>query len=249
MDAGAPAAPLWDTRRQRRATGVRTIAAIVTIRNAIAIIRVRDLAATVPWYQKLIGRGPDHSAARERMEWLFEQGGRLQLGQVPDGGEREMLALAVGDLEFEKRRLEQCGIDVGDVRTAGDARVMVIQDPEGNAIALAEIKAPASAVAPATAPGTGLGDSVRGLHSLERALDTITKDTSLRPSEVRKFLDSLILDLEALLRASDENMDGPGADAERAAQLLQRAHIVRDKLESLGTGPASGPGAPADGAH
>jgi len=221
----------------------------VTIRNAIAIIPVKDLAAAMPWYQKLIGRGPDHSAARERSEWLFEQGGRLQLGQVPDGCGGEMLALAVGDLEFEQRRLQQCGIDVGAVRTAGGVKVLVIHDPEGNAISLAEIKAPAGGVAPATAPGTGLGDSVRGLHSLERALDSIARDASLRPSEVRKFLDSLILDLEALLRASEENMGGPGADAERAAQLLQRAHIVRDKLESLGTGPPSGAGTPADGAH
>ena len=97
------------------------------------------------------------------------------------------------------------------------------------------------ATAPATAPGTGIGESVRGLHSLERALESITKDTSLQPTEVRKFLDSLILDLEALLRASEENMQGPGADAERAAQLLQRAHIVRDKLESLAAPPQPAP--------
>jgi hypothetical protein len=97
------------------------------------------------------------------------------------------------------------------------------------------------ATAPATAPGTGIGESVRGLHSLERALDNISRDTSLRTSEVRKFLDSLILDLEALMRASEENMGGPGKDAERAAQLLQRAHIVRDKLESLAAPPQPTP--------
>lgn len=210
----------------------------MTIRNAIAVIPIRDLDAALPWYEKLIGRGPDHSETRERIEWLFEQGGRLQLGHVPTAGACGALRLAVGDLDFERRRLEQSGITVGPVSSEEGRKVLVIQDPEGNSISLAEVAAPAAplmATAPATAPGTAIGESVRGLHSLERALDNITRDTSLRPTEVRKFLDSLILDLEALLRASEENMGGPGADAERAAQLLQQAHIVRTKLEMLAT--------------
>jgi glyoxylase I family protein len=209
----------------------------MTIRNATAIIPVKDLAAAMSWYEKVIGRGPDHAETKDRIEWLFEQGGRLQLGQAPagkGGNGCELLSLAVGDLDFEKRRLEQSGIEVGAVKTGDGVRVLTIHDPDGNAISLAEITAQAAAaMAPATAPGTGIGEGVRGLHSLERALDSFAKDTCLRPSEVRKFLDSLILDLEALLRASEENMHGPGADAERAAQLLQRAHIVRNKLESL----------------
>ena len=212
----------------------------MTIRNAIAIIPVKDLEAAMPWYEKLIGRGPDHAGARERVEWLFEQGGRLQLGQVPACNGRELLTLAVGDLDFEMRRLQQSGIAVGPVKADDGVKVLTIYDPEGNAISLAEIGGPAAtlmATAPATAPGTGIGESVRGLQSLERALEDMTKDTSLKPTEVRKFLDSLILDLEALLRASEENMQGPGADAERAAQLLQRAHIVRDKLDSLAATP------------
>ena len=219
----------------------------MTIRNAIAIIPVSDLDAALPWYEKLIGRGPDHSETKERIEWLFEQGGRLQLGHVPAASAaissarespRESLRLAVGDLDFERRRLEQSGIAVGPVSAGEGGKFVVIHDPEGNAISLAEVAAPAAplmATAPATAPGTALGESVRGLQSLESALEKITRDTSLRPSEVRKFIDSLILDLKALLRASEENMGGPGADAERAAQLLQRADIVRTKLDSLAT--------------
>ena len=216
----------------------------MTIRNAIAIIPVKDLEAAMPWYEKLIGRGPDHAEARERIEWLFEQGGRLQLGQVPSCSGRELLTLAVGDLDFERRRLEQSGIAVGPVKAGEGVKVLTVYDPEGNAISLAEIGGPDATLmttAPATAPGTGIGESVRALHSLERALESITRDTSLKPTEVRKFLDSLILDLEALLRASEENMQGPGTDAERAAQLLQRAHIVRDKLESLAAPPQPAP--------
>jgi hypothetical protein len=66
---------------------------------------------------------------------------------------------------------------------------------------------------------------------LERALESIAADTRISSQTVRRFLDNLILDLEALLRASEESSMS-GQDPGLAAQLLQRAHIVRGKVSA-----------------
>jgi hypothetical protein len=109
------------------------------------------------------------------------------------------------------------------IRTSAE-RILIIEDPDGNTISLSEALLPA---ARETLPLVG-GEQLPGTHPLERALESIAADARLNARDVRRFLDSLILDLEALLRASEESMTG--SDPGLAAQLLQRAHIVRCKL-------------------
>jgi predicted enzyme related to lactoylglutathione lyase len=209
------------------------------IRNAIATVAVKDLKAAAPWYERLIGRGPDRLETDGVMEWFFEQGGRLQLRQDAAHAGRGWLVLAVGDLDMETRHLDKFGIEIGAVNRTSTERVFTIQDPDGNVIALEEMLTPAPHDA---VPATARGEVAHAPHPLERALESIVADTRLSPRTVRTFLDSLILDLEALLRASDESMTG--SDPGLSAQLLQRAHIVRGKVPSAPS--VSGNGAPAD---
>ena len=159
-------------------------------------------------------------------EWIFEQGGRLQLHQQPDRAGHGSVALAVGNLDTEMLQLNKWGIEAGDVIRSSAERTLVIEDPDGNSIALAEMLLPVPAD---TVPAAGAGEHAHGVHPLERALESIAADSRLNARDVRRFLDSLILDLEALLRASEESMSG--SDPGLAAQLLQRAHIVRGKVE------------------
>jgi hypothetical protein len=198
----------------------------MSIRNAIASIAVKDLKSSLPWYERLLGRGPDRAESGV-VEWIFEQGGRLQLHQQPDRAGHGSVALAVGNLDMEMLQLNRWGIEAGDVIRSSAERTLVIEDPDGNSIALAEMLLPVPV--DTTVPAGASGDNVHGVHPLERALESIAADSRLNARDVRRFLDSLILDLEALLRASEESMSG--SDPGLAAQLLQRAHIVRGKIE------------------
>ena len=65
----------------------------MSIRNAIASVAVKDLKISLPWYEKLLGRGPDRADQEGLAEWIFEQGGRLQLRQLPARAGRGSLTL------------------------------------------------------------------------------------------------------------------------------------------------------------
>jgi catechol 2,3-dioxygenase-like lactoylglutathione lyase family enzyme len=197
----------------------------MSIRNAIASLAVKDFKSALPWYEKLLGRGPDRADQKNLVEWVFEQGGRLQLHQQPERAGRGSLTLAVGSLDTEMLQLNRWGINPGDVIRSSAQRILVIEDPDGNTISLAEMLLPAPREG---APSTGPIESAKGPHPLEVALESIAAEPRLSARTVSDFLDNLIVDLEALLRASEESMTGPQQDV--AAQLLQRAHIVRQKI-------------------
>jgi predicted enzyme related to lactoylglutathione lyase len=196
---------------------------MMSIRNAIANVPVKNLKVSLHWYEKLVGRGPDRMDQLGMAEWIFEQGGRLQLHELPDHAGRGSLTFAVGNLDTEVAQLSKVGITGGEVTRTPAERTLVIVDPDGNTISLAEMLVPATHDRLTLA---GSGD--QKTHALERALERVATDSRLSPADVSKFLDSLILDLEALLRASEESMTGK--DPGLAAQLLQRAHSVRDKI-------------------
>jgi predicted enzyme related to lactoylglutathione lyase len=197
----------------------------MAIRNAIAVIAVKNLQAATPWYEKLIGRGPDRIDPSGSREWIFEQGGRLQLREDQARAGRALITCAVGDLDKETQQLSIAGITIGEVNRTSSERVFTIEDPDGNTIALAEILAPVPKEALPTVSPTETP------QPLERALESIAADTRISSQTVRRFLDNLILDLEALLRASEESSMS-GQDPGLAAQLLQRAHIVRGKVSA-----------------
>jgi hypothetical protein len=199
----------------------------MTIRNAIASVVVSDLKATLPWYEALLGRGPDHVDQLGAVEWVFEQGGRLQLREEAARAGQGLLTLAVGSLDGEVLHLKKWRDLAGDVVRTPTARVLVIKDPDGNAITLTEVL-PAPVPATESLAPKGQGEAISGPHSLERALERTAADPTLSTGEIRLFLDNLIQDLEAQLRATEEHMSG--TDTGLAAQLLQRAHVLRGKL-------------------
>jgi hypothetical protein len=204
----------------------------MTIRNAIASVVVSDLKTVLPWYEALVGRGPDRVSEVGSAEWVFEQGGRLQLREEAGRAGQGSLTLAVGNLDGEVLSLRKWRDIAGDVVRTATERVLQIEDPDGNTITLMEDLAPAPSELSAA---RGQADGARGAHPLERALESIAADPSLSTWDVRRFLDNLILDLEAQLRATEENMSG--TDTGLAAQLLQRAHVIRTKLATPAPAP------------
>ena len=195
----------------------------MSIRNAIACVAVKDLKSSLAWYEKLLGRGPDRGADTELAEWVFEQGGRLQLQQQPSRAGSGSVTLAVGSLDTEMLQLNRWGISSGDVIRTSAQRILVIEDPDGNTVSLAEMLLPAPREGVST---VGSLDAAKGPHPLELALESIAAEPRLSARTVTDFLNNLIVDLEALLRASEENMTGPRAGRRRAA-VATCAHRAR----------------------
>ncbi len=109
----------------------------MTIRNALASLAVRNLDAAEPWYRQLFGR-PGHRAMQEVAEWKFDGGGGLQVYQLPERAGTCSCTLAVENLDSEAARLVSLGINARCRTEDERVRTLMIADPDGNSIALAE---------------------------------------------------------------------------------------------------------------
>jgi predicted enzyme related to lactoylglutathione lyase len=115
----------------------------VPITNAIAIVAVRDLKKASAWYERLLGRPADSRPMPEVAEWKFHRGGWLQVYQLPERAGRGSVTLAVRDMETQASKLEKLGIDTR--RHSDRVETLLITDPDGNLIALAEARNPGMA--------------------------------------------------------------------------------------------------------
>src|SRR5262245_58507191 len=106
----------------------------MTITNALASLAVRDLAASSPWYERLLG--PGHQPMEEVLEWQLERGGGLQVYMAPERAGQGSCTLIVNDIDETARALRAAGIAPG-VEPSRNDRVdtIMIRDPDGNSIA------------------------------------------------------------------------------------------------------------------
>ena len=108
------------------------------IRNALASVAVKNLNSASAWYEKLFGRPADARPMPQVAEWKFEQGGWLQVYQLPERAGSGSFTLAVSSVKEQIARLETFGIDTR-TRTSGKmVKTVMITDPDGNHIAFAE---------------------------------------------------------------------------------------------------------------
>jgi predicted enzyme related to lactoylglutathione lyase len=78
----------------------------------------------------------------EVAEWEFERGGWLQVYQLPERAGSGSFTLAVNDLDAQASRLGKLGIDTSQRSEGKKVRTLMITDPDGNHIALAEAHDP-----------------------------------------------------------------------------------------------------------
>ena len=57
---------------------------IMTIKNALASVAVKDIDAAVRWYAKVLARPADSTPLPELAEWKFPGGGGLQVYALPE---------------------------------------------------------------------------------------------------------------------------------------------------------------------
>ncbi len=110
----------------------------MTIRNAIASVAVRDLDASLAWYERLLGRPADSRPMAELGEWKFERGGWLQLYRGAERAGSGSVTLAVTNLEEQVSAIRDAGTDPGEPMISAKVKVIMIKDPDGNSIAFAE---------------------------------------------------------------------------------------------------------------
>lgn len=109
----------------------------MTLRNALASVAVRDLGRARAWYEEWLGR-KGSSPMPEVVEWVFPNGGGLQVYQLPERAGQGSFTLVVEDIESEVRRLQALGIDASQRSSSERVKTVIITDPDGNHIALAE---------------------------------------------------------------------------------------------------------------
>jgi predicted enzyme related to lactoylglutathione lyase len=116
----------------------------MTIENALASVAVRDLDKSAAWYAELLGVQGQRPMP-EVEEWTFPRGGGLQVYQGAERPGNCSFTLAVSDIETVARTLAAMGVAPGARASNERVKTLMVKDPDGNSIAIAEALDPALA--------------------------------------------------------------------------------------------------------
>lgn len=109
----------------------------MSIDNALASVAVTDLTVAEGWYRALLGQ-PGSKPMSEVVEWKFPSGGGLQLYALAERAGRCSFTLIVRDIASEIEKLNRMGVDTSQQTSSTRVETVMIVDPDGNHIALAE---------------------------------------------------------------------------------------------------------------
>lgn len=107
------------------------------ISNALASVAVKDLDSATAWYAQLL-EAPGHRPMPEVHEWMFPHRGGLQVYKGPERAGHCSFTLVVSDIEGHVRKLSAMNVAIGARSSSERVKTVMIQDPDGNSIALAE---------------------------------------------------------------------------------------------------------------
>jgi hypothetical protein len=111
---------------------------MATFDNALAGIAVTNLASSLLWYQKLLGREADFHPMPEVAEWVFPKGGGLQVFQDAERAGSSSVTLTLGDLDRELGDLRRNGLVVDGHTQSPRVHTATLRDPDGNQVVLAQ---------------------------------------------------------------------------------------------------------------
>jgi predicted enzyme related to lactoylglutathione lyase len=102
-------------------------------------IPVADFEAARAWYERLAGRPPDLVPHSHEAAWQLTKTGWIYVVADAERAGSALVTLLVDDLDERIEALAQRGLEVGEVETIADGvRTVVLEDPDGNAIKLAQ---------------------------------------------------------------------------------------------------------------
>jgi predicted enzyme related to lactoylglutathione lyase len=113
----------------------------MSIDNVLASVAVKDLKVASAWYAKVLGCAGSMPMP-EVAEWRFPRGGCLQVYQLAERAGQGSFTLAVSDIEAEARKLDALGVDMRQRSSDSRVKTLMVTDPDGNHIALAEAADP-----------------------------------------------------------------------------------------------------------
>ncbi len=102
-------------------------------------IAVADLAAEIDWFSRLFGRPPDILPNADEAMWRATGSGSVYLVRRPDRAGHGHLTLAVDDVDRWVADLAARAIELVRIETVPAGRKLLLADPEGNEIGLAEV--------------------------------------------------------------------------------------------------------------
>jgi catechol 2,3-dioxygenase-like lactoylglutathione lyase family enzyme len=109
------------------------------ITHLIAGVPVSELGAAIDWYTRLFGRSPDLRAGEEIL-WDIEEHATLFIEPDAARAGAGRVTLVVAGLDALLERLAGEGIEHAPIETySNGVRHVNLPDPDGNAIALAEL--------------------------------------------------------------------------------------------------------------
>lgn len=108
------------------------------IGNVLASIAVKDLAAAMRWYERVLGRRADSTPMPGVAEWKFPRGGWLQVYEMPERAGGGSCTLVTDDLKAVGTELRRLGLDIVDEMNSDKAKVIMVADPSGNLLAFAQ---------------------------------------------------------------------------------------------------------------
>lgn len=116
----------------------------MSIDNALASVAVKDLDKAAAWYAELLGSKGKRPMPKVE-EWTFPRGGGLQVYQGAERAGNCSFTLAVSDIEAVARTLAAMGVQPGARTNSERVKTLMVRDPDGNSIAIAEAFDPAMA--------------------------------------------------------------------------------------------------------
>ncbi|MGW0736205.1 VOC family protein [Streptomyces sp. NPDC002851] len=112
------------------------------IEKVYAVVCVGDFGAALDWYEKLLGRGPDHAPMDGLAEWYLGRAGDIQLYADGERAGSSLLTLSVTDVDKYVAVALSNGLDPEDIDdvedTDGGYRIATLRDPSGNTVTLAQ---------------------------------------------------------------------------------------------------------------
>ncbi|MDI3387989.1 VOC family protein [Streptomyces sp. B-S-A8] len=111
----------------------------MTFTHVLAVAPVRDIDASVAWYERLLGRAADARPMPGLADWHIAPYAWLQVFQSPEQAGHTLVNLVVDDLDKALADLVAREITPGPV-TPGTQRVRfaAAEDPDGNRVTLIE---------------------------------------------------------------------------------------------------------------
>ncbi|MFJ3224952.1 VOC family protein [Streptomyces sp. NPDC086783] len=107
--------------------------------HVLAVAPVRDIEASVAWYERLLGRPADTRPMEGLADWHISASGWLQVFRSPEHAGGALVNLVVDDLDKALADLAGRGITAGGVQPGAQrVRFAAVHDPDGNRVTLIE---------------------------------------------------------------------------------------------------------------